>query len=249
MSNISPKYLAKLEKWFYNGLSIESCDQTAEQKMRTKIVYEAYNRWLQDKQINVYDVVRRIAQREYAMALTLAAQGNALAQEFVQGCKIQPGRQRTAVELSNDVRAFNHIIAYLSVDEHAVDKMKVHDAADFLLREGKKMGNMQSVRQGADLLMQLNNNFNEQQNAADQMPSLDLNITGDVTIIKRDRYNYTDEEREKLKRRVGMTDAEFTELKQASDGSWIMPDEDTEEEDNQELDSIALDGLNTNFTN
>ena len=242
MSNISPKYLAKLEKYFYNGLTLAHCDQTAEQKLRTLIVSRTYDRWQQDKQISVTDVIRRVAMQVYSSLLTNASMGDAFAQEIVSACRIVAGRQRQLTELANDARAFNHIIAYLSVDERAVDKLKVHDSAEYLMREGQKRGHFQAVKQGADLLMQLNNNFQDTQNAADQMPSLDLNITGDVTIIKRDRYNYTDEERERLKRRVGMTDAEFTELKQSSDGSWIMPDEDTDDE-TPVIDPITLDGI------
>ena len=58
------KYLRRMEQFFHHGLSLKSAQMTLVQKVRTKIVYEAYNRWLQDKQINPHDLCRRIAQGE-----------------------------------------------------------------------------------------------------------------------------------------------------------------------------------------
>ena len=216
-------FLTKLDKFFYNGLSLESQNMTAEQKMRTKIVYEAYNRWMQDKQVSTYDLLRRIAAREYQVALMKAREGDELYQEMVRQCRIVPGKVRTATELRSDAAAFNHIIEYLSVDERAIDKMKVHDSADFLMREGKKAGNFQAVNQGAKILMDLNGNFEEHEDAADQMPKM-IAITADVSTIRVDRVNYTEEEKRKLAQRVGMSEQQVQELFQQDDGTYRLYD-------------------------
>lgn len=225
-------YLAKLDKFFYQGLSLESQNMTAEQKMRTKIVYEAYNRWMQDKQVSTYDLLRRIAAREYQVALMKAREGDELYQEMVRQCRIVPGKVRTATELRSDAAAFNHIIEYLSVDERAIDKMKVHDSADFLMREGKKAGNFQAVNQGAKILMDLNGNFEEHEDAADQMPKM-IALTADVSTIRVDRVNYTDEEKRKLAQRVGMSEQQVQDLFQQDDGTYRLYDgeEDVVDED------------------
>lgn len=216
-------YLTKLDKFFYQGLSLDSQNMTAEQKMRTKIVYEAYNRWMQDKQVSTYDLLRRIAAREYQVALMKAREGDEQYQEMVRQCRIVPGKVRTATELRSDAAAFNHIIEYLSVDERAIDRMKVHDSADFLMREGKKAGNFQAVNQGAKILMDLNNNFEEHEDAADQMPKM-IALTADVSTIRVDRVNYTEEEKRKLAQRVGMSEQQVQDLFMQEDGVYRLYD-------------------------
>lgn len=233
--NKESSYLAKLDNFFYQGLSLESQNMSAEQKMRTKIVYEAYNRWMQNKQVSTYDLLRRIAAREYQVALMKAREGDSYYQEIVKACNIVEGKVRTATELRSDAQAFNHIIEYLSVDERAIDKMKVHDSADFLMREGKKAGNFQAVNQGAKILMDLNGNFEERENAADQMPKM-ISITSDVTTIRRDRANLTEEETRKIANRVGMSDQQVQDLFLQSDGVYRLYE--GEENEDEDLDPI-----------
>lgn len=226
-------YLDKLDNFFYQGLSLESQNMSAEQKMRTKIVYEAYNRWMQDKQVSTYDLLRRIAAREYQIALRKATEGDEYYIAIVKACNIVNGKVRTATELRNDVKAFNHIIEYLSVDERAIDRMKVHDSADFLMREGRKAGNFQAVKQGAQLLMDLNNNFEEDEDPASQMPKM-VSITSDVTTIRRDRVNYSEEETRRFANRVGMSDSQIQDLFMQDDGTYRLYEGEVEEEESAE---------------
>lgn len=235
MSKPSEKYFDKVERWLLGGLKIEKIIMSPDQRFRAMLAYEAYQLWIQDKQIRPADIMRRLAAREYPMLLRKAEEGDQRAQEYVDAMKIRPGVPRTPTEISNDVALLNHIIAKFDVPTEAIERAKVQDASDWLIREGMKMGDARSVKSGADLKMQLNNNFQEKENAAEQMPDSDINITGDVSTIKRDRVNYTDEEKKKYARKYGLTDKQVIDMIENSDGSWSMPDEEPEKEPEKDV--------------
>ena len=98
------------------------------------------------------------------------------------------------------------------------------DAADWLIREGKKMGDARAVKSGADLKMQVNNNFRQDENPLEQMPSGEINITYDVSVVKSDRVNYTEEDIRRMAKRYGLTQREFLDCVQNEDGVWQVPD-------------------------
>ena len=235
MSKPSEKYFDKVERWLLGGITIEKMIMSPDQRFRALLAYEAYKIWLQDKQIRATDIMRRIAAREYPLLLKKAADGDARAIEYVEAMNIRPGVPRTPTEISNDVALFNHIIGRFDVPTENIEKAKVQDASDWLIREGMKMGDPRSVKSGADLKMQLNNNFQEKENAAEQMPEAEINITGDVSVVKRDRVNYTDEEKKKFARRYGLTDKQVVNMIQNSDGTWQMPDEEPEPEPEKDI--------------
>ena len=235
MSKPSEKYFDKVERWLLGGLKIEKIIMSPDQRFRALLAYQAYQLWIQDKQIRPADIMRRLAAREYPMLLRKAEEGDQRAQEYVDAMKIRPGVPRTPTEISNDVALLNHIIAKFDVPTEAIERAKVQDASDWLIREGMKMGDARSVKSGADLKMQLNNNFQEKENAAEQMPDSDINITGDVSTIKRDRVNYTDEEKKKYARKYGLTDKQVIDMIENSDGSWSMPDEEPEKEPEKDV--------------
>lgn len=230
MSKPSQNYLDKVERWLLGGVSIRQMVMSADQKFRARLAYEAYQIWLQDKQIKPTDIMRRLAAREYPILLQRAAEGNAEAQEYVDAMRVRPGVPRTFTEISNDVAVFNWLIGRFDTPIENIEKAKVLDASDWLIREGMKMGDSRSVKSGADIKMQLHNNFQEKEDVTDQMPNTEINITGDVTIIKSDRASLTPEERRALGRRFGVTDKEYSEMVQQEDGSWQMADEQSEEE-------------------
>ena len=51
MSKPSPEYLSKVETCFRNNITIDRANMTTAQRFRTRIVYEAFNFWLNDKDI------------------------------------------------------------------------------------------------------------------------------------------------------------------------------------------------------
>lgn len=201
-----------------------------DQHFRAMLAYEAYQVWLQDKQIRPTDLMRRLAARDYPILLQKAAEGNDRAKEFVNILRIRPGVPRTVTEISNDVALFNYLVGRFNTPTENIEKAKVQDASDWLIREGMKMGDPRAVKAGSDIKMQLHDNFREKEDPTSQMPSGDILITGDVTVIKRDRVNYSEEEKRKMGRQYGLSQKQVVELYQQPNGTWQMPDEapDTE---------------------
>ncbi len=225
MSKPSEKYFDKVERWLLGGITIDKMILSPDQRFRALLAYEAYQIWLQDKQIRPSDLMRRLAAREYPVLLQKAEEGDEKAMEYVAAMNIRHGVQRTPTEISNDVALFNHIIGRFDTPIDNIERAKVQDASDWLIREGMKMGDARSVKSGADLKMQLNNNFQEKEDVEGQMPTSEINITADVSVIKRDRVNYTEEERKKMARKYGLTDKQVVEMIENADGTWQMPDE------------------------
>lgn len=230
MGRLSDKYYDLVERWWYGGLSIERMNMTPAQRFRAMIVREAYNRWMQNKQTSPAQMMRNLAAREYPILLFKAENGNELAKAYVDDLNIRPGVERSLTEISNDVALFNHIVALFDTPDEAVEKAKVKDASDWLISEGKKMGEYRSVKAGADLKMQLHGNFEEKDDPSKNAVKGDINITMDVSVIKHDRMNYTPEERRRISRRYGLTDKQVVDLIQNSDGSWQIPEEQPEEQ-------------------
>lgn len=223
MSKPSSKYLEKVDKWLLGGLPIRNMAMSIDQKFRARIAYEAYQVWLNSKQINATNVIRNIAAREYELLLLKASEGSAEAAQVVEALNITEGVPRTPTEIANDVAVLNHIIDRFSVDTEAIERAKVGDASDWLIREGMKSGDPRSVASGANIKMTLYNNFNAKEDAASQMPTTDINITGDVGVIKPGRTNLTPEELQKLRKKYNLTADEVEDFEQDEDGSYSVP--------------------------
>ena len=56
-------------------------------------------------------------------------------------------------------------------------------------------------------------NFQEERDATDEMPDMSrIAITQDVSIVKRDRINYTEEEKLRMARKYGLTTKDLQEI-------------------------------------
>lgn len=240
MSQPSPTYIRRIEQWLMSEVSLSSMNMSLTQKFRARIVYEAYNVWLTNKQIRPNDLIRRISAREYRIMLQRAKEGNAEAQQYVEALNIRPGVPRSMSEVSNDVYVLNWMVGRFSTSTSNIEKAKVIDASDWLISEGKNMGDRQAVRDGAKMKMELNHNFDERQNPAESMPSTDINITGDVTIIDSRRANLSDEQRKKLEKQFGLSTKEVQELREQEDGSYAVVDDD-DDDTNDELSEHYID--------
>lgn len=225
MTKPSGKYLEKVERWILGGVDINQMVMSIDQRFRAKMAYEAYQLWLQNKQIRPNDIMRRLASREYARLLHEAQEGNQIAREYVAALRIAPGKARTITEISNDVAVFNWLVGRFNTPVEHIEKAKVQDASDWLIREGMKTGDARAVKNGADIKMQLHDNFRDKEDVLDQMPTTDINITGDVSVIKPDYLNYTEEEKKRMARKYGLTDRQMTDLMQGEDGTWQIPAE------------------------
>lgn len=229
MSLPSKEYLSRIEKWLLGGLTLERMNMTLVQKFRARLAYEAYQVWMQNKQIRPADLMRRLAARDYDELLYQAAQGNEDAQLYVGALRIRKDEPRTVSEISNDVYVFNWLVGRFSTSESHINRAKYQDAADWLLRTGMQMGGKEgisAVDKGAEKLRVLENNFQEQENAADSMAGMDMQITGDVSVIKSDRVNYTEEEKKRLAAKYHLTPTEVRDMIQNEDGVYEAVDEE-----------------------
>ncbi|MBR1377968.1 MAG: hypothetical protein IJ557_02435 [Bacteroidaceae bacterium] len=225
MAKIRDGYLEKLDKYLLHGYkTLDHIAMTAEQKLRTQIVYEAYQVWVQNKQVRPMDLCRRISERVYEQMLIQAARNPKIA-DFVAQCGIESGKKRSVTALYNDVQAFNYIVGKFDTPVTNIEKAKVVDASDWLIEHGMQTGDGRDVGKGADLKMRLNNDFDERQQATTDLAQTDISIVGDVSIVKHDRVNLSEEERQRISQKFGLSTKEVTTLVENRDGVWV-PNQD-----------------------
>lgn len=231
MAKVRDSYLIRLDKWLYNGTTLEHTKMTDEQKLRTEIVYEVYQVWLQNKQIDPMDITRQVADRKYRQMVEQARVDPAMAERCKQlgigyvceGSTEITRRGQTA--LYNDVVALNHIVETYTAPVTAIERAKVVNASDWLIQHGMSTGDGRDVYKGADLKMRLHKDFDEREAGFEDMANADINISDDVSIVKSDRQNYTDEEKRKFAKRFGVSEKSVVELIEKADGSF-GPEED-----------------------
>lgn len=222
MSALGENYLSKLNTWLYNGYtSFEDFNMTPTQKLRTQIVYEAYQVWLQNKQIRPMDLCRKIAARTYTQMQERATYDPNV-KIFLEKCGIKMGRQRSLNELYKDVDALNYIIKTFTAPITDIEKAKVVDASDWLIQHGMRTGKEKAVAKGAELKMQLNKNFDEKEAGYEDMAKTDINITGDVGVVKPGRVNYTDEQKKDWSKKYHITEKEVVDLVQGEDWEEVQ---------------------------
>ena len=172
---------------------------------------EFYKRWVQNNDIDPRTTCRNIARRDYTLFVKQAGQGNKEAQDMVMALHIDIDEEgyikpRTVTELNNDVAVCNHIIRFFQTDESPRHKAMYLSSAEWLIRTGKQQNNDRAVDKGMQALANVYGNFIEDKDATDEMPDMSrIAITQDVSIVKHDRINYTDEYKRKMARKYGLT--------------------------------------------
>jgi hypothetical protein len=105
------------------------------------------------------------------------------------------------------------------------------DNIEWLIGFAKKTGNVTAMREAQRNLEKINNDFKDEQNPADALkPGVERNITGDISIIKPDRKNYTDEELRSFAKKIGAKFEDVQEMIENEDGVYVPADNDDEEE-------------------
>ena len=219
MAKVSDKYLSLVDKFIFGGLSIRHVAMNDEQKLRTMIVYEAYQVWMTNKQIRPTDLCRRIASRIYGDML-LRADTDATYAALCDKLDIRPGVPRRYDKLANDVETFDYLVGRFNAPTANIEKAKVIDASDWLIEEGMKNGNDRAVKNGVDIKMKLHRDFDEREQGYDNIANTDINITGDVSVVKPDRQNYTEEQKRAFAKRFGLPEREVEELIRNADGVY-----------------------------
>ena len=86
-------------------------------------------------------------------------------------------------------------------------------SAEWLIRTGKQTNNDRAVAKGMEALAKVYKDFDEERDATDEMPDMSrIAITQDVSIVKRDRVNYTEEEKLRMARKYGLTTKDLQEI-------------------------------------
>lgn len=218
MSGLTENTLARIDKWLSYGTSMEAAFPKLEQRYRMQVCSEFYKRWVQNNDIDPRTVCRNIARRDYEMYFNQAAQGNHEAQAYVLALKITIDDEgnicpRTVTEINNDVMVCNHLIRFFQTDESPRHKAMFLSAAEFLIRTGKQQNNDRAVAKGMEALAKVYKDFDEERDATEEMPDMSrISITQDVSIVKRDRINYTDEEKARMARKYGLTTKDLQEI-------------------------------------
>ncbi len=218
MSGITQNTLARIDKWLSYGTSMQTAFPKLDQRYRMQICSEFYKRWVQNKDIDPRTVCRNIARRDYELFFNQAAQGNKEAQEYVLALKITLDDDgnicpRTVTELNNDILVCNHLIRFFQTDESPRHKAMFLGSAEWLIRIGKQQNNDRAVAKGMEALAKVYKDFDEERDATDEMPDMSrIAITQDVSIVKRDRINYTEEEKLRMARKYGLTTKDLQEI-------------------------------------
>ena len=218
MSQITQGTLARIDKWLAQGISIETMFPNLEQRYRMQLCAEYYKRWVQNKDIDPRTTCRNIARRDYELFINQAAQGNKEAVAMIQALGITVDdegnvKNRTITELNNDVLVCNHLIRFFQTDESPRHKAMYLSSAEWLIRTGKQQNNDRAVDKGMQALANVYGNFQEEKDATDEMPDMSrIAITQDVSIVKRDRVNYTEEEKLRMARKYGLTTKDLQEI-------------------------------------
>lgn len=223
MSQITQNTLQRIDRWLSFGSSIEAAFPKLEQRYRMQLCAEFYKRWCQNNDIDPRTTCRNIARRDYDLYFSRAAQGDKDAQAMMLALGITVDddgniKPRSVTEINNDVAVCNHIIRFFQTDETPRHKAMFLSSAEWLIRTGKQQNNDRAVSKGMEALSKVYHDFEEEKDAAEEMPDMSrIAITQDVSIVKRDRVNYTDEYKAKMARKYGLTAKDLQDIADEED--------------------------------
>jgi hypothetical protein len=95
----------------------------------------------------------------------------------------------------------------------------------------------------------MNNDWKEDANPADALkPGAERNITGDISIIKPDRENYTDDELRQFAQKIGAKFEDVQEFVEGQDGVMVPASDDDEDGEDGGEDADGGYGMAANGT-
>ena len=230
MSQLSPTYCTKVERWILGGVPLEKMNMRPDQMFRAHLVTEAYEHWIGSPHIEPRKMLKNFAARKYQFLLRCASEGSEEAREMVEALHITEQSVRSENEISNDVSLLNFLTGRLSTSKKNIHRAMFESNIEWMQNFGRKTGTWQAVKQANQDLAKINNDFKDDDDPQEQMPNTQINITGDVSIIKSDRKTLTDEEREKLRKKYGLTQKEMAEELEEINGIWQSPEEEEEKD-------------------
>lgn len=237
MAAPSDNFLFTLEQYFLHGFRLKTMGMSADQKLRTMIVSDAYAKYRQNEDQPLKELVRRSSVLVYDIVVRQAPTDETAA-AIVKQCHLHEGSRRSAFELRNDVAALDHIIGLFSTDTFNADKVLYQNSARWLIEFGKNTGDPKSVKSGMDAVAHINNDFQKGDEIADQIASAERVITSDVSTVIPDRENYTDEERERINSRWSKFGVQVVDAEPNKDGVYETHFESTAERQEAERERL-----------
>lgn len=236
MSQPSPGYIEKVVNWTYGKIDLAKIKMPLPGQFRARLALECYMLWQQNKTSNVRRMVQNIAARDYQTLMTNAELGNEEAKAMVEALGIRKDERgivsaRKETEIANDIYVVNQLVGRLAVSKNHIQRAMYEDNIEWLIQFGRKTGNVTAMREAQRNLEKINNDFKDEQNPADALkPGVERNITGDISIIKPDRQNYTDEEMKAFAKKIGAKPEDVQEFIEGEDGVMVPAEENDEEE-------------------
>ena len=240
MSQLSANYVDKVVRWTYGQVDLARMNMPLAGQFRARLALEVYMLWQQNKSSNIRRMVINIAARDYNTLMQNAEIGNEEAKAMVEALGIKRNEQgvvsaRSITNISNDIWLINQLVGRLSVAKNHIQKAIYEDNIDWLIGFAKKTGNVTAMREAQRNLEKINNDFKEDANPADALkPGAERNITGDISIIKPDRENYTDDELRQFAKKIGAKFEDVQEFVEGQDGVMVPADSENDGEDGGE---------------
>ena len=237
MSQLSSGYVEKVVAWTTSGLPIEKMHMSLDQKFRAQMCLECYRVFMNNASTPIRTIVKNVAARDYKQMMDCADMGNAAAAEMVQALGIRRDPETGAISLrsetniANDIWLVNQLLARLNTSKKYIHQAMVESNVEWLSEFGRQTGTWQAVKEANQEMFKLHNDFKDDENPQEQMPNTNINITGDVSVVKEGRESLSDEEREKLRKKYGLTDKELSVQMEEINGVWQEPSPEEEEKD------------------
>lgn len=250
MSQPSQNYIDKVVRWTYGQVDLARMNIPLAGQFRARLALECYMLWQQNKTSNIRRMVQNIAARDYAMLMQNAALGSEEAQAMVKALSITRNEQtgvvsaRRETEIANDIYVVNQLVGRLSVAKNHIQRAMYEDNIEWLIGFARKTGNVTAMREAQRNLEKINNDFKDEQNPADALkPGAERNITGDISIIKPDRTNYTEEELKAFAKKIGAKFEDVQEMIQNEDGVYVSAEGDDAPDDEEQEQEMPADDM------
>lgn len=237
MSQPSQNYIDKVIRWAYGQVDLERMNMSLEQQFRARLCLECYKLFTENPTVPVRKLVLNISARDYKNLFAQADLGNESAAQMIAALGIYRDdatgvvvpRGTTAV--ANDIFVINQLVGRLNVAKKHIHKAMFEDNISWMMNYGRKTGTWQAVKQANQDLAKINNDFKDDEDPQEQMPNTNINITGDVGVVKEGRVSLDDAEREKLRKKYGLTEKELAVQMEEINGVWQEPDPEEEKPD------------------
>lgn len=237
MSALSPNYCNKVERWLLGGVPLERMNMRADQRYRASLVTDVYRHWIENPSTaSPRRMLQNFARRDYAVLLRRAQTGDPddpltiEARELVEVLRISETSVRSDNEISNDVALLNWLTGKLSTSKKHIHKAMFEANIEWMQNFGRETGTWQAVKQANQDLAKINNDFKDEDDPQEQMPQTQINITGDVSVVKQGRSSMSEEERQRIAKKYGLTPKELAQEMEEVGGVW-QPVEEEEEKD------------------